>query len=280
MKKYIPVFGDQSLFDGAPEDAVIAIKRPFISGVRSEEMYFFSSTFDAVMKAGSSFNFNNVILKTTEYAERRIIKEPAQHSDDTAVDLFAAKMKEKLEKSRDKGRRGWESCPIEHLITSLKDHISKGDPVDVANFAMMISQRGESIKTPVWTEIDRRSKKLPPVGVIVKWVNESYTAGTVGATYPDVGTDVLILAETDNANFSKKGVVFKWHTKHGVLTSFTTRAMDFSPIETPEEKSQREEDEFVKSEMKNTTLSMEWSCVYERGLRTAYRKLKMPEVQK
>lgn len=74
--KYEMVFGDQSLFDGASKDAVIAIKRPFISGVRSEEMYFFSSTFDAVMKAGSSFNFNNVILKTTEYAERRIIKEP------------------------------------------------------------------------------------------------------------------------------------------------------------------------------------------------------------
>jgi hypothetical protein len=74
--KYEAVFGDQSLFDGAPECAVIAIKRPFISGVRSEEMYFFSSTFDAVMKAGSSFNFNNVILKTAEYAERRIIADP------------------------------------------------------------------------------------------------------------------------------------------------------------------------------------------------------------
>ena len=46
------------------------------------------------------------------------------------------------------------------------------------------------------------------------------------------------------------------------------------PIESPKEKSQREENEFVKSEMKNTTLSMEWSCVYERGLRAAYRKLK------
>lgn len=76
MKKYIPVFGPQDLFDGAPEDSVIAIKRPFIRGVRSEKIYFFSTTFDAVMMAGSCFNFNNVILKTDEYAERRIIKEP------------------------------------------------------------------------------------------------------------------------------------------------------------------------------------------------------------
>lgn len=74
--KYEAVFGNQDLFDGAYKDAVIAIKRPLISGVRSEEMFFFSSTFDAVMKAGSSFNFNNVILKTAEYAERRIIEEP------------------------------------------------------------------------------------------------------------------------------------------------------------------------------------------------------------
>ena len=76
MKKYTPVFGPQELFDGAPEDSVIAIKRPFIRGVRSEKIYFFSTTFDAVIVAGSSFNFNNVILKTGEYAERRIIKEP------------------------------------------------------------------------------------------------------------------------------------------------------------------------------------------------------------
>ena len=73
--KYEMIFGDESLFDGAPEDAVIAIKRPFVSGVRSEKMYFFSSAYDAILVAGSSFNFNNVILKTTEYAERRIIKE-------------------------------------------------------------------------------------------------------------------------------------------------------------------------------------------------------------
>lgn len=74
--KYEMIFGDEKLFDGAPEYSVIAIKRPFISGVRSEKMYFFSSAHDAIVEAGSSFNFNNVILKTSEYAERHIIKEP------------------------------------------------------------------------------------------------------------------------------------------------------------------------------------------------------------
>ena len=264
--KYEMIFGDEALFDGAPDDAEYA-------GWFCQEIRWYMILNGKILfsDGGTWCTSDNPYLSADIAAMRRIIKTPVQHSDDVAVDLFAAKMKEKLEKSRDKGRSGWESCPIEHLIASLKDHISKGDPVDVANFAMMISQRGESIKTPVWTETDRRSKKLPPVGVIVKWVNESYTAGTVGATYPDVGTDVLILAETDNANFSKKGVVFKWHTKHGVLTSFTTIAMDFSPIETPEEKVQREQEEFVASfnseKYSNPTL-------YREGLRDAYRKLK------
>ena len=51
------------------------------------------------------------------------------------------------------------------------------------------------------------------------------------------------------------------------------------PIETTAEKAQREENEFVKSEMKDTTLSIEWACIYERGVRAAYRKLKAPEVE-
>lgn len=259
--KYEMIFGDQSLFDNASDGAVLAIK-----DTTSGRIHFFTN--DGWIKSGLKHE-RYIGTNDNGIAMRRIIKTPVQHSDDVAVDLFAAKMKEKLEKSRDKGRSGWESCPIEHLIASLKDHISKGDPVDVANFAMMISQRGESIKTPVWTETDRRSKKLPPVGVIVKWVNESYTAGTVGATYPDVGTDVLILAETDNANFSKKGVVFKWHTKHGVLTSFTTRAMDFSPIETPAEKAARLKSEWcakAAKQLKNLEYTSTLTSIYDAML--------------
>ena len=45
----------------------------FSSGHREP---FSGPSIDAIVEAGSSFNFNNVILKTSEYAERRIIKEP------------------------------------------------------------------------------------------------------------------------------------------------------------------------------------------------------------
>lgn len=67
------------------------------------------------------------------------------HPDDMAVDRFAVAMKSKLAASRAKGRGGWDDprqCTLEHLARLLINHISKGDPVDVANFAMMLHQRG------------------------------------------------------------------------------------------------------------------------------------------
>lgn len=70
------------------------------------------------------------------------------HPDDIAVDRFAAAMKAKLAKKRDEGRGGWENkgeCSAEYLSQLLREHVDKGDPVDVGNLAMMIQQRGESI---------------------------------------------------------------------------------------------------------------------------------------
>ncbi len=69
---------------------------------------------------------------------------PAQHKDDLAVDRFAQAMKHKMAVSRDKGRSGWDNeaqCSIPGLAKLLVEHISKGDPVDIANFAMMLHQR-------------------------------------------------------------------------------------------------------------------------------------------
>jgi hypothetical protein len=71
-----------------------------------------------------------------------------QHPDDVAVDAFASKMRQKMAASRAKGRGGWNDkaqCSAEALSAMLRDHVAKGDPVDVANFAMMLAQRGERI---------------------------------------------------------------------------------------------------------------------------------------
>lgn len=73
------------------------------------------------------------------------------HPDDLAVDRFAAIMKAKLAVARDKGRGGWEDrekCPDGYLSQLLREHVEKGDPVDIANLAMMLSLRGERIAPP------------------------------------------------------------------------------------------------------------------------------------
>ena len=108
------------------------------------------------------------------------------------------------------------------------------------------------IKTPVWTVEDQKAGRLPEVGaeLIHKTRGICYFVG--------VGLN-------ENACWALK-------LQSGLI--YIAAKSWCSPIETPAEKEQRLEDEFVKSEMKDTTLSIEWACIYERGVRAAYRKLK------
>jgi hypothetical protein len=71
----------------------------------------------------------------------------ALHSDDAAVDRFAAAMKAKLAKKREEGRGGWDGpdCSAKILSDLLRAHVDKGDPLDLGNLAMMLHQRGERI---------------------------------------------------------------------------------------------------------------------------------------
>lgn len=69
------------------------------------------------------------------------------HPDDAAVDRFAATMKWKLAKKRAEGRGGWDNpavCSIDDLARMLVTHVAKSDPIDIANFAMMLWNRGET----------------------------------------------------------------------------------------------------------------------------------------
>lgn len=73
------------------------------------------------------------------------------HSDDIALAHFCEKMSDKLKLSRESGRGGWDNpkhITNAELSDLLRRLVDKGDPVDVANVAMMISMRGESIETP------------------------------------------------------------------------------------------------------------------------------------
>lgn len=73
---------------------------------------------------------------------------PVVHTDDAAVDRFATRMKAKLAAARAKGRGGWDDpaqCSVESLAALLVEHLRKGNAgtfEDVANFSMMLHQRG------------------------------------------------------------------------------------------------------------------------------------------
>ena len=113
------------------------------------------------------------------------------------------------------------------------------------------------IKEPKrWTWEDKKAGRLPEVGA--KCSNcHSVDERTVLSV-----TDKYVGIERDNSDMNP------YFVTHANFLQY------YIPIETPAEKAQREENEFVKSEMKDTTLSIEWACIYERGVRAAYRKLK------
>lgn len=69
------------------------------------------------------------------------------HPDDLAVDRFAEAMRQKMALSRVKGRGGWQTASAEHLTLLLLHHLEKGDPVDIANFSMMLHENGFSLSS-------------------------------------------------------------------------------------------------------------------------------------
>lgn len=64
------------------------------------------------------------------------------------VSLLADAMKDKLDKKRAQGfRSGFRKDVLTQgeISELLREHVEKGDPVDVANFCMMLHARGERI---------------------------------------------------------------------------------------------------------------------------------------
>lgn len=66
-------------------------------------------------------------------------------SDEWAQEVFSKRMLVKLEASAAKGRNGWQQCSQESLSRMLREHVDKGDPVDVANFCMFLDALGYGI---------------------------------------------------------------------------------------------------------------------------------------
>jgi hypothetical protein len=82
--------------------------------------------------------------------------------DDAAVDAFAARMKKKLAKKRAEGRHGWRTCAPIDLAQMFIEHIGKGDPVDLANFAMFLGS----------IDVYKGSVRAALRMALVEWVTE------------------------------------------------------------------------------------------------------------
>lgn len=59
------------------------------------------------------------------------------------VDAFSEAMKAKLKEKLKTGRGGWddERWTPEMIMKALKEHVDKGDPVDIANFCAFLWNR-------------------------------------------------------------------------------------------------------------------------------------------
>lgn len=82
------------------------------------------------------------ILERIAYPAAVAADEPADVRDSAnEVQQFAEAMKAKMHEKAMEGYGGWEQADVGFLAKLLVDHIPKGDPVDIANFAMMLFHR-------------------------------------------------------------------------------------------------------------------------------------------
>lgn len=143
---------------------------------------------------------------------------------------------------------------VHSIASGIKSYarISDLTPESLRNHPVCAMRR--IIKTPTWTRADQEAGVLPPVGAKAMQCNEYCTVDILSVHH---GYIVVCNSDIDDS----KPVSF-------AIEKFIEL---FNPIETPEEKAQREQEEFVASfnseKYSNPTL-------YREGLRDAYHKLK------
>lgn len=104
-------------------------------------------SFRPILKRSRSADAAECREKIDRFCSRSLPSNVNQHPDDLAVDRFACAMKNKLAEGRAKGLHSWDQPWVnnEQLAELLVGHLQKnntGNFEDVANFAMMLHQRG------------------------------------------------------------------------------------------------------------------------------------------
>lgn len=110
------------------------------------------------------------------------------------------------------------------------------------------------IKTPVWTVADHKAGKLPPVGCRVY---------------------VPMMHEEQNVIYSSEKIIVSISDNEGAVTRTEVGSIDrIKPIESPEEKAQRLEDEFINYVLhheKSQINSSEELVAAKRAIKLAYK---------
>jgi hypothetical protein len=94
--------------------------------------------------------------------------------DFAAVQNLAAAMIVKLDKKRAEGRTGWWDASAEDLSKMLISHVFKGDPVDVANFCMMLHYKQQAIINPLTAPAKLHTPKKASPESLQALANEPY----------------------------------------------------------------------------------------------------------
>jgi hypothetical protein len=225
--KYEAVFGDQSLFDGAPEEASHATKGGGFYKIENMSAKYVS---DGIFNGIDVLSVGSNLI-----AERRIIKTPVISGD--IDDLIKDEFSEWWEKEGCLVRSGGGDRERTFAFAAYKKLMPE-----------ILAARGIK-KTPVWTWEDKKAGRLPEVGSIVKFGK----------------SEIEFLGVGEISNY--------WVCRYpsGVF-AFRERG-SIKPIETPAEKSQREEDEFVDALVSGYN-KMPSSISFKAGIRAAYRKMR------
>ena len=128
--------------------------------------------------------------------------------------------------------------------------------IDVLSVGGYLIAERRIIKEPKrWTWEDKKAGRLPEVGCRAIWHDDNGMKYTVKIETAFFGNECAVSIDDEAIYFAEKFCLF--------------------PIETPAEKAQREENEFVTSLCKELDgTSLQHDSIYERGVRAAYRKLK------
>ena len=117
------------------------------------------------------------------------------------------------------------------------------------------------IKEPkLWTWKDKKDGRLPEVGCDIQYIDSQKRVSVIAIN----SNEIVLLAKSNGSKF--------------FVLDPDSLLQYYNPIETPAEKAQREEDEFVVAMLDAASQEQLMSAGFKSGVIAAYRKLKGGEL--